>query len=100
MIEATNTSTAARFTFVSEEEIIFCTSDLNAYKTHIHPHDIGQISTGDQIELREKPYSIDSIQIEHYSWPMEGHVINQVGTLYPYTINITLNLSPMFDDWN
>ena len=100
MIEPASTSAAARFMFVSEEEIIFCTSDLNAYKTHIHPHDIGQISTGDQITLREKFYAIDSIQIEHYSWPMNGHVINQTGVLYPYTINITLNLSALFDEWN
>jgi starvation-inducible outer membrane lipoprotein len=86
--------------FVCEEEIVFCTSDLNAYKEHIHPHDIGQISTGDQVSIRETPYNIDSIQIEHYSWPMDGHVLNQTGNLYPYTINITFNLSHLYNEWN
>ncbi|MBS7564809.1 hypothetical protein KHS38_10365 [Mucilaginibacter sp. Bleaf8] len=99
MIETTSTTAAIRFMFVCEEEIVFCTSDLNAYKAYIHPHDIGQISSGDQLEVSDKPFNIDSIQIEHYSWPMEGHVLNQVGVLYPYTINITLNLSRLFDEW-
>ncbi|MVN91564.1 hypothetical protein [Mucilaginibacter aquatilis] len=99
MIEPSFTTIAARLLFVCEEEIIFSTSDLNAYKKHIHPHDIGQMSTGDQIYIGKKLYNIDSINIEHYSWPMEGHIINQLGTLYPYTINITVILTALFDKW-
>ncbi|WP_158827574.1 hypothetical protein [Mucilaginibacter lacusdianchii] len=98
MIKSTETTTAARFMFVYNEEIIFCTSDLNAYKKAINPHDIGQISSQDQVLIHEEAYTIESIQIEHYSWPMDHPTPNQAGQPYLYTINVTLNLSKTSDD--
>ncbi|QJD94954.1 hypothetical protein HH214_03195 [Mucilaginibacter robiniae] len=98
MIESTAATSAARFMFVLEDEIIFCTSDLNTYKEYINPHEIGQISTGDHIEIYDISYLIESIQIEHYSWPMDSQVFNQTGHPYLYTVNITLNLSKVYED--
>lgn len=98
MIESTTTTSAARFMFVYNEEILFCTSDLNAYKSTINPHEIGQISSDDEINLHGESFIIDSIQIEHYSWPMDHQVANQSGDFHQYTINITLNLSKTFED--
>lgn len=78
--------------FIYDDETIFCTSDLDALKNAVTHNDIGQIGTGEPLNLLGNDYEIDDISIEHYSWPTNIYQANQTGVLYDYTINITIYL--------
>lgn len=93
MVKPFLTNSATRFLFICEDETIFCTSDLDHFKTAVTHHDIGQIGTGEPLNFLGKDYEVEDISIEHYSWPTNIFQPGQTGILYDYTISITVYLS-------
>ncbi len=81
--------------FIYEDETIFCTSDLDVFRSAVTHNEIGQIGTGEPLTVLDKDYQIDNIGIEHYSWPTNIYEEHQTGTRYDYTINITIYLSAL-----
>ncbi len=95
MVKPLQTNSATRFMFIFNDETIFCTSDLDHMKAAVTHNDIGQFSSGEPVKIFDEEYEIEGIGIEHYSWPTNLHEARQTGTLYDYTINITIHLKEL-----
>lgn len=95
MLEPFSTNSGTRFSFIYEDEIILCTSDLDYFKEAVTHSDIGQMSTGEPLNVLGEDYEVEDISIEHYSWPTNVYQPEQKGKLYDYTINVTVYLSDL-----
>ncbi len=97
MLKPFETNAGTRFLFVYDDETLFCTSDLDAFKAAVTHSDIGQIGTGEPLNVLGTDYQIEDIGIEHYSWPTNIYEPVQTGILYDYTISITVYLTALDD---
>ncbi len=92
-IDAVTTNAAARFMFIRNETIIFCTADLSHLQEVVSHDDMGHFAPGDQVAISGTDYEIETIEVEHYSWPVAKPALNQTGEPYAYTVNLTIYLA-------